>query len=215
MKIITVPVLAIAVAMVGAVPAMAASDYYLKIEGVEGEAAAPIAIESWSWGESNMSTHRETKPRDTASGLATGKRAHKPMAPIASAPLGGDCDGTQCKAAHGTMTHGDPHVDSAMPSFAELSGQDSVSNFSLVLPSDAVAQAELCAKGKHFPKAIITAREAVYEMTDVSVVSCSSTEVAGRQTQGATFGERSAATTTVQLTGSMKHQKTGHVTLMK
>ena len=191
MKIITVPVLVIAIAMVGAVPAMAASDYYLKIEGVEGEAAAPIAIESWSWGQSNTHAHHETKPRDAASGLATGKRAHKPMA------------------------HGDPHVDTTLPSFAELSQQDSVSSFSLVLPSDAAAKAELCAQGKHFPKATITAREAVYEMTDVRVASCSSTEVAGRQTQGATFGERSALTTTVQLTGSMKHQKTGHVTLLK
>jgi len=214
MKMITAPVLAIAVALAGTAPAMAASDYYLKIEGVEGEAAAPIAIESWSWGQSNPSAQRETKPRDAASGLATGKRMHKPMMPITAAHPDGDCDDTDCKAASGAMTHGDPHVDTR-PGFAELSQQDSVSSFSLVLPSEAVAKAEMCAKGKHFPSVVITAREAVYEMSDVSVASCTSTEASGRQTQGATFGEKSAATTTVQLTGSMKHQKTGHVTLLK
>jgi type VI secretion system secreted protein Hcp len=45
----------------------AQADYYLKIDGIEGE----IQIESFSWGI--------TTPRDAASGQATGKRQHKPL----------------------------------------------------------------------------------------------------------------------------------------
>lgn len=43
------------------------ADYFLKLEGVDGE----IAIESFSWGI--------ISPRDAASGLPTGKRQHKPL----------------------------------------------------------------------------------------------------------------------------------------
>lgn len=45
----------------------ASSDYFLKIEGIDGE----IAIESFSWGVSS--------PRDAASGQATGKRQYQPL----------------------------------------------------------------------------------------------------------------------------------------
>lgn len=47
----------------------AQADYFLKIEGVEGE----IQIESWSWGVSN------SVARDSASGQATGKRQYQPI----------------------------------------------------------------------------------------------------------------------------------------
>lgn len=45
----------------------AQSDYFLKIDGVDGE----VAIESFSWGV--------TTPRDAASGQATGKRQYQPL----------------------------------------------------------------------------------------------------------------------------------------
>ncbi len=51
-------------------------DYFLKIEGVDGESTDPghrneIEIESFSWGV--------TMPRDAATGMATGRRQHKPL----------------------------------------------------------------------------------------------------------------------------------------
>ncbi len=54
----------------------AAVDYFLKIEGVDGESKDSkhpgwIEIESWSWGITSL--------RDAASGLPTGKRQHKPF----------------------------------------------------------------------------------------------------------------------------------------
>lgn len=54
----------------------AAVDYFLKVEGVDGESKDDkhkneIDVESWSWGI--------VSPRDAASGLPTGKRQHKPF----------------------------------------------------------------------------------------------------------------------------------------
>lgn len=55
------------------VPAFAASDYLLKFEGVEGEAApATLELQSWSFGASQSATSSST-------GTATGKRMHKPL----------------------------------------------------------------------------------------------------------------------------------------
>lgn len=88
-----------------AAPAVAASDYYLKLGDIKGESAAKsaagkqIEIESWSWGATMTGAwdgtikgppgaekfgavsgaHRDdgvTSPRDSASGMPTGKRQH-------------------------------------------------------------------------------------------------------------------------------------------
>lgn len=62
--------------MASYLPLSAASDFYMKIDGVEGEAVSPghekwIEILSFSWGEATR-----TQP---ASGLPTGKRQHRPL----------------------------------------------------------------------------------------------------------------------------------------
>jgi type VI protein secretion system component Hcp len=82
MKHLVAAALASSAALTIASPALAASDYLLEIEGVKGEAAATIEINSWSWGVSNpaqASSHEVKSPRDAASGLATGKRQHMPI----------------------------------------------------------------------------------------------------------------------------------------
>ncbi|MCO6465937.1 MAG: type VI secretion system tube protein Hcp [Bradyrhizobiaceae bacterium] len=53
-----------------------ATDFFLKIDGVDGESSDQehkgwIEVQSWSWGVSNTSTPQ--------TGLPTGKRQHKPM----------------------------------------------------------------------------------------------------------------------------------------
>lgn len=60
----------------------AQSDYFLKIDGIEGEAA----VSSWSFGACNAGTCSSSSavqtivsPRDQASGLPTGKRQHGPV----------------------------------------------------------------------------------------------------------------------------------------
>jgi hypothetical protein len=52
--------------------AHAATDYYIKFDGVDGESKASVSVSSLSVAD--------TGPRDAASGLATGRRQHSPVA---------------------------------------------------------------------------------------------------------------------------------------
>lgn len=72
-------------AMLAATPALASSDYLLQIDGVKGEAAAPVTVESWSFGVCNSGacSSGSTK-REAGSGMATGKRQHEPVRTQAS-----------------------------------------------------------------------------------------------------------------------------------
>ena len=68
---------ALAVAAGGSAALAASSDYYLKLEGVDGESAAkvaPVQVESFSWGASNVRS-----PRDVATGQSSGRRMHQPL----------------------------------------------------------------------------------------------------------------------------------------
>jgi type VI protein secretion system component Hcp len=70
---------AMSAALMSAAPALAASDMFIKFDGVEGEDSATASIESWSFGACNSgSCQTVTSPREASSGLATGKRTHHP-----------------------------------------------------------------------------------------------------------------------------------------
>lgn len=217
MKIITA-FLACAMATTAfSAPAFAASDYFLKIEGVEGEAST-VEVLDWSWGASNptvaASDERVAAPRDAASGQASGKRMHKPMTMTMTMAThdGTDCDDANCdRAASGS---GDGVTGtSGRPDLAAAASQSEVRDFSLTIPAEMAERSQLC-KGKHFAKATITGRGMDYQLEDVTVTSCTaatapiasaqekSGEMPGRistnvttpkQTQGATFGEKCAA----------------------
>lgn len=140
-----------------ATAANAASDYFLKIEGVEGEAAASsrdgqIEVSSYSWGVSQAAV---TAPRDAASGQASGKRQHKPITVI-SPPL--------------DATAAAPAARAAVPQASE------VKTLSLLVPepgNDMTAQlVRMCASGQHIKKAVLTGPDTRYEMEDVVVSSC-------------------------------------------
>ena len=182
--------------MAGA-PAMAASDYYLKIDGVDGESSARAAtgstdVLSWSWGTSNAGmagagtggagagkvqvqdlsatdAAAVTSPRDAASGQASGKRTHKPVA-VADG-------GTTGATASGAVAA--PTMATAM----------------VVVPGPGNATSRkldaACANGTHFPKAELGRAGERYAMTDVVVSSCT---VAGNE---------------------RRYELKGHVTLIK
>lgn len=186
----------------------AASDYLLKLEGVEGVTPGTIEVHSWSWGASNptsvgssgMSSGRVSNaPRDAASGMATGRRTHLP--------------------------------------FSTLHAQSEISSFSISLDGATPQAVALCARGKHIPQAILTARGEDYELTDAYVGSCDASSGGAAARGGGTRtgwdlatnkGARTAAPppacvsgacpaqmVTLTITGSLKHTKTGHVTLLK
>ena len=157
-------------AMLLAGPASAASDYLLEIDNIKGEANAAksppksIEISSFSWGMSQA----VITPRDAASGMATGKRQHKPMSVVA-----------------------EERADAS----AVAPAVDSIKTFTVTVaePGNETAAylVQMCASGKHIPRAVLTNRAERFELTDVMVTSCA---VTGNQ---------------------RKHELTGHVTLMK
>lgn len=67
----------VAVSLLGASPALAASDMFLKLGGVDGETTVEVPIDGWSFGTCNAGQCTTiVSPRDSASGQATGKRQH-------------------------------------------------------------------------------------------------------------------------------------------
>ncbi len=150
----TVPALAAGL-LLAALPAFAASDYLLEIDGIHGEAPAKksIDVHAFSWGATNAGSLASapassgkvsvqdlsvTKaPRDAASGMPSGRRA-------AVADVSGD-----------------GRADVAVAS-RELT---------VTLPESAAKS--MCATGKHIAKATLSGRGQRAELTDVVVTSCS------------------------------------------
>lgn len=214
-----IPGVILALSAFAAAPAAFAASDVLFLDDIDaGKKTDPIEVMSWSWGTSNSGTissgstgsRRVTLPRDVSSGIATGKRDS------ASGQASGRSD------------------------IFAVSSLDEVHMFSITLDGGSPEAAALCATGKHFPKATLIARGEVFTLENAVVSDCKgSSQMAApsshgempsristnvtvpRQTQGATFGERCnagicpAPSVTLTLTGKMKHQKTGHVTLMK
>jgi hypothetical protein len=157
--------------------ALAASDYFLQIGGAKGDAAAaPVSVESFSWGMhqsgagatgsakkgagraniQDLSMTSVQSPRDVSTGMATGRSA----APAAAAGADASVDAT-------------PRVGD-------------VADFTVVTresPSKGLdAAARDCVKGTHFPSAVLTGQGKRVELTDVEVTSCTSAD--GTRTTG-------------------------------
>lgn len=161
-------------------PALAASDYLLEIDSIKGEAAAnsppkSIEVSSFSWGMSQTSAVRESPTkasqmsavRESPTKISTGKPQQQASAVSADQSV----------------------------AVADSPAADSIKTFSLTVaePGNETAAylVQMCATGKHIPRAVLTTRKGRYEMTDVMVTSCA---VTGNQ---------------------RKHELTGHVTLIK
>jgi type VI protein secretion system component Hcp len=169
--------------------AFAAADYFLKIDGIDGESSsAPnVEVQSFSWGASNpssvgssgmsagkvnvqdLSITTASAPRDAASGQATGRRsATSTAAAVSAAPV------------------------VAEPKSGEMASFSVAVRESPTLSSTGGSSlARACASGKHFPSVTLTARGISYTLQDVAISSCT------------VSGEMRTA------------QLTGHVTLIK
>jgi hypothetical protein len=200
---------AVAVALtgwvLGAAPALAASDYLLELDGVQGEAAtkgppAAIEISSWSWGASNPTsvgaggagagkvsmqdlsvttasagTASVKSPRDVATGQASGKRTHTPM-------VAGDLDGD-----------GSADAAVAAPQPGDVTELTLRLRESPSLPSRGQTL-RACVPGQHIDHVVLSGKGQRVELQDAVVTSCTS----------------SGDGTVMKVKG-----KTGHVTLMK
>lgn len=183
--------------ILGATPALAASDYLLELDGVRGESTtkgrpATIEISSWSWGASNPTSVGSTgmsagkasvqdlsvtspaaattgvvSPRDAASGQASGKRSAQPLA---------TSDTAVAAPSAGTVSE------------LTLRLRESPSRPSMGKPASA------CVVGQHIDKVTLRGQGQSYELQDATVTSC---DVSGGETVMKVRG------------------KTGHVTLLK
>ena len=246
----TTAIFALAVTLATAAPALAGSDYLMQIELKKGEAAAePVAVASWSFGVCNSGQcTAPSASRDSSTGQSSGRSGGKSggaswdLATNKGGRVAAGGAGSQVSVATGDVD-GDGVADLAF-----TASQDTIYGFSLTLDAAAPGVAAACAAGK-IDAATLTNGAETFAVSSVSVLCSkggagggaasasyarsgitridstpariSTNMTVGKQTQGATFGERcsgGACTATVTMTmtgGQMKHTKTGHVTLMK
>lgn len=200
MRSIPFGILCSAAAIVTAAPVLAASDYFLVIDGVDGESSSVVEVQSWSWGASNSAVApnlgssgqdgvAREKPWATASQNTQSLR-ESPSKPSTKRAESGDCD----DAGRCTVGDLDGYAD-----LAALSKTPEVSGFTLTLAPGPAARSA-CAAGKHIAKAHLVARATVYDLENILVSSCA--------------GGGSGGALKLQVTGQMKEYR-GHVTLMK
>lgn len=192
-----------------ATPALAASDYYLVIDGVDGEASVAIEVQSWSWGATNLgaasgtnlgSSGQDGVARETPSSRPTVTASQNTQS-LREAPTRRV---TKLTASQNSQSlressaapdlDGDGRADlSALEQLVEVSG------FTLALAPGSPAARQLCSGGKHIAKAHLVGRQGVIDFEDLAIGSCS---------------EAGAGAVALKVTGKTKEFK-GHVTLLK
>lgn len=181
--------------MLGATPALAASDYLLQLDGVQGESAtkghpATIEVASWSLGASNPTSVG-------SSGMSAGKVSMQDMT-VMSAPPAKSGVVSPRDAASGQAS-GKRSAQAAASGDAAASAPQAgtVSELTLRLresPSRPSTGKSACTAGQHIDKVTLSSNGQSYELTDATVTAC---DVSGGETVMKVRG------------------KTGHVTLMK
>jgi hypothetical protein len=231
----------------------AQSDYFIKIDGIDGEAVAS----DWSFDACDGGACTTVKsPRDVASGQATGRRLHKPTsssAPDASSSSSAASRTTyDLKANKGARSASGVQVavgdldGDGLADLAYAASLDEVSSFSLTFANMSGAQRKVCG-GKHIASAKLRAGADSFDITGATIACyasegvtmasgprqssdvASTAAVGSRATKqkqwlpanfrvadmGPGCASGQCSVTMVLTGGSMKHNKTGHVTLMK
>lgn len=195
MKRLSFGLMATAAAMAFAPAAMAATDYFLKIEGVEGESVTEVEVLSWSWGVSNAGSMSGSSgsgavasPRDAASGLATGRRQHHP--PVTASQ--------NTQSLRGRATVSDLSI-TRNADMSSLNSVDEIQGFSLTFANTSPVLAKVC-NGKHFTTVHLRGRSETFVLENAAVTGCASSSDAGACVSsvgtaggGATGGASSAA----------------------
>jgi hypothetical protein len=177
-----------AAAIVLAAPAIAASaDYYLVIDGVDGEASSSAKISSWSFGAS--------QPTSSMGSAANGRGGRPNLGSSGQ-------DGViSPRDASSGMPTGRKSGELQAADFNRLAAMDQAEGVTLALPAQSDAAHQLCGDSDHLRSGhIVTGDGTVYDLGSL---------------KGACTAAASGMVS-VQITGSMKHKEfKGHVTLMK
>ncbi|MDD3798301.1 MAG: hypothetical protein PHE36_03880 [Novosphingobium sp.] len=213
MRSIRYGILCAATAMVLAPPAFAASDYFLVIDGVDGEASSATQVESWSWGQTNSGgsvppnigssgqdgvAARDNSPKVTASQNTQSLR-ESPSRPHISPSQNSQSLRESPTRLGGGLTASQNSQELRQADFANLAQLGEVSDFTLNLGSDAVVR-QMCGSGKHIARAhLVRADGTVYDLTDLVIGSC----------------DTSGGATVVKIVSGKAKEFKGHVTLLK
>ncbi len=204
----------------------ASADYFIKFEGLDGEAR----VEGWSFGACNAGCMSSGSTKREAAG---DKRLTGPL----QASQNGQSLRESPSRPRLNVASGDVDGD-GVPDLAYAATMPEIEGLTLRFDKASPVLAKVC-EGKHIAKATLRTATDEFEISQ-AMASCDSSAssrlgnggmpnrismnmTVPKQTQGATFGERCAAGACaadepvfITLTGGqMKHTKTGHVTILK
>lgn len=186
-------------------PALAAADYYVEIDGVEGEAASSIEIESWSWGASNPA------PAGQSANLNLSKSNINKVAPpgeplpengslrviTPAKPSSAQAKASNLNSSRSNVYRQGPVAADPPPQPVETSNLNlSKSNINRQKPSADTVR--ICAVGKHFPRATLTGQSLRWELKEVIVTSCAADGMTLRYASAARITPAPAETTHVK-----------------
>lgn len=217
MRSVPIGILCSAAAFASAAPALAASDYYLVIDGVEGEATTAIEVQSWSWGTSNSgAAARDSGPRVTASQNTQSLRESPTRGTLTASQNSQELRESPTRASTGrdvsrgqstgqrsaggvSVAAGDLDGD-GRADLTNLATLDEVGGFTLTLAPGPPETRAMCVSGKHIKHAHLVGPQGVIDFEDLVISSCS--------------GGGGAGGMTMAVSGTAKEFK-GHVTLLK
>jgi hypothetical protein len=156
--------------------ALAASDYFLQIGGAKGDAAAaPVAVESFSWG-----VHKSGAGATGAAKMGSGKANFQDLSMTSAQPRDVSTGAATGRSAAPAAAAGADASADATPRVGDVADFTVVTRESPSKGTDAVGRD--CVKGQHFPSAVLTGQGKRVELTDVEVTSCAA--AAGTRTTG-------------------------------
>lgn len=173
---------AIAISMLAAQSvATAASDYFLKLEGLDGEPGQTIEVQSWSWGTSRAGTSRETQKdsvrnmkanegAQSARNLNSSKsNAYREASPAERA--------ANLNSSRSNVERTDASEDRT--SNLNLSKSNVDRSVAPVAENGSIAirlsgQRPACAIGQHFPKAQLDLKGQRWALSELVVADCRS-----------------------------------------
>lgn len=191
-------------AMACASPALAASDYFLVIEGVDGEATTAVEVQSWSWGATNSGASVQADGSTASTAGPTGIKLRESPTRRSDVKVTASQNTQSLRESPSStgvtkLTASQNSQSLREVNFGSLAKLDEVTGFTLVLAPGDTAR-KMCASGKHIANAHLVKMDGtVYDLSDLVIGSC----------------DASGEAVAVKIASGRGKEFKGHVTLLK